>query len=352
MHGLLPDFPDFDAHELVQIVHDRASGLVAIIALHSTHCGPASGGVRAAHYRDFGAGLADALRLSRAMSLKTAMAGLALGGGKAVVPLLTAAGSLTPAMVTAFADAVEALGGRYVTARDAGISAGDMQIIATRTAHVAGLPGPVGEPAPWTARGLVGGILAAAERALGRSSLRGLHVAVQGPGAVGLATAQLLLAAGARVTLAGRDAERTRALAGRIGAQAVAAEAVLALACDVVCHCALGGVLDARAIARLQAPIVAGGANNQLADPALDAELAARGVLLAPDFVINAGGMMAIAVEHAARQRGSAPDIAGLERLLAGIPARLHAVWDESARSGTPPQAVAVRMAERLIGRA
>ncbi|WP_408590525.1 Glu/Leu/Phe/Val dehydrogenase dimerization domain-containing protein [Novosphingobium sp.] len=358
--------PDFDAHELIQFVHDRASGLSAIIAIHSTHCGPAAGGVRAGTYVDTAAGVADALRLSRAMSFKNAMAGLPLGGGKAVMLLpdhpaifgsakavsAKTAPVKTGAMVEAFADAVEALGGRYVTAQDAGMTLDDMVAMAGRTRFLSGLPGAIGQPGPWTAKGLVAGIAAAVEWKMGRTSLAGLHVAVQGVGAVGMATARLLVERGARVTLAGRDRAKAQALAASIGADEVPAADIMALPCDVLCSCALGRVIDAQAVTAMQAPIVAGGANNQLASPAEAQALQARGVLFAPDYVVNAGGMMAIGVEYDARQRGIAPDPAQVERLIAAIPDRLRAIWQESVGSGETPGLVADRMAARLIGRA
>src|SRR5688500_4016183 len=206
--------PDFDDHELVQFVHDRKSGLEAIFVLHSTHLGPGAGGTRFWHYAKPEGALRDALRLSRGMSYKNAMAGLPMGGGKAVV-LLDKAGTKTPAMLAAFGDAIDALGGRYVTAEDVGASEADMVAISRRTAHVCGLPAGEGElggdPGPFTAMGIFHGIKAAVAHKLGQDGLKGVRVAVQGCGSVGSGVARLLAKEGARLTLADVDAARARA---------------------------------------------------------------------------------------------------------------------------------------------
>lgn len=346
--------PDFDEHELVQLVHDRASGLTAVIAIHSTHLGGAGGGVRFWRYADPAGGLTDALRLSRGMSYKNAMAGLALGGGKAVI-LSDAAGTKTPEMLAAFADAVEALGGRYVTAQDVGMSMGDIMAISRRTAFVSGLPPAAGEaggtPGPFTAQGIFLGIKAAVRHKLGQGSMAGLHVAVQGAGAVGGGTARLLAADGARLTIADMDAVKAQALAAELGGTAVAAHAIMAVPCDVFSPCALGAILDDAGIARLDTGIVAGGANNQLARPEHGAVLAARDILYAPDYVINAGGIVSVAVEYLARTKGQPANLGEVEARIAAIPSRLEAIWAESAASGRSPDVVADAMARKLIGR-
>ena len=197
--------PDWDEHELVQVVHDRKSGLNAIIALHSTHLGPGAGGTRFWHYARPESAMRDALRLSRGMSYKNAMAGLPMGGGKAVV-MLDAKGAKTPAMLSAFGDAVDALGGRYVTAEDVGASEADMVAIAARTQHVCGLPADEGDaggdPGPFTAMGIYHGIKAAVAHRLGRNTMAGVHVALQGCGSVGGGVARLLAKDGATLTVA------------------------------------------------------------------------------------------------------------------------------------------------------
>ncbi|MFC3097871.1 Glu/Leu/Phe/Val family dehydrogenase [Alteraurantiacibacter palmitatis] len=346
---------DWDEHERVELVHDRASGLTAIFAVHSTHLGPGAGGVRFWHYADPADAMTDALRLSRGMSYKNAMAGLPMGGGKGVV-LLDAERSRTPSMLAALGDAIEALGGRYVTAEDVGASEADMVAIAQRTGHVSGLPvGPGvagGDPGPFTARGIFLGLKAAVEHRLGRDSMAGVHVAIQGCGSVGGGLARLLAAEGARLTLADIDPLRANRLAAELGAQVVDAGQIMAVPCDVFSPNALGAVLDARGVEQLDCAIVAGGANNQLARPEDGAALARRGILYAPDYVINAGGIINVSVEYLARQKGEAGDLAEVERMIAAIPDRLRAIWQESEATGLGADLVADRMAQILIGRA
>jgi leucine dehydrogenase len=342
------DTPDFDDHELVQFVHAPAVGLSAIIALHSTHLGPAAGGTRRWVYSDDAAALADALRLSRGMSYKNAMAGLPMGGGKAVI---LANAPKSAALLARFGDAVQALGGRYVTAQDVGMSDADMVALAARTAHVAGLPaGPGrvgGNPGPATALGVFLGLRAALAHARGRTDFQGVHVALQGCGSVGAALAGRLAAAGARLTLADVDPARAQALAARLGARAVPADEILATSADILAPCALGAILNAQSIAALDVAIVAGAANNQLATPDDGPRLAARGILYAPDYVINAGGIINVVAEYLGR---AAPD--QVQADIALIEDRLADIFSEAARSGRSTDAVADAMARTRIGRA
>jgi leucine dehydrogenase len=346
--------PDFDEHELVELVHDRASGLTAIVAIHSTHLGPAAGGTRFWHYPEADGAMRDALRLSRGMSYKNAMAGLPMGGGKAVV-LLAAGAAKTPELLAAFGDAVNALGGRYVTAEDVGATEADMVAISRRTPHVCGLPvanGSVGgDPGPFTAMGIYHGIRAAVAHKLGKDSVKDVHVAMQGCGSVGGGVARLLARDGARLTLADIDAARAKALAAEVGGQAVASDRIMGIACDVFSPNALGAVLDDEGIARLDCAVVAGGANNQLARPEHGAQLAARGILYAPDYVINAGGIINVGLEYLCRQHGAPCDINEVRRRIARIPERLEAIWRESKATGESPDVVADAMARQLIGR-
>ncbi|WP_310498888.1 Glu/Leu/Phe/Val dehydrogenase dimerization domain-containing protein [Sandarakinorhabdus sp.] len=342
------DAPDFDAHESVHVAHDAASGLKTIIAIHSTHLGPAAGGVRHWAYADDAAALTDALRLSRGMSYKNAMAGLPMGGGKAVV--LNDAPK-TDAMLEAFGAVIEGLGGRYVTAEDVGMSDRDMTVIARRTAHVSGLPvsgnRPVGgNPGPWTAQGVFVGLRAAVAHKLGRHDLSGVHVAVQGVGSVGGALARKLAAAGARLTLADIDAARAAALAAELGAAHVPVEGITRVAADVFSPNALGAVLDAETIAALNVAVVAGAANNQLAAAGDGARIAARGILYAPDYVINAGGIINVVAEYLG---GSS--IETVSQQIAAIEGRLADIFVAADRGGQPTDAVADAMARRLIGR-
>lgn len=339
--------PDFDAHEAVHCYTDRATGLKAIIAQHSTHLGPAAGGVRFWRYADPDRAMTDALRLSRGMSYKNAMAGLPMGGGKAVI---IDTGDKTPELLAAFARAVDSLGGGYVTAQDVGMSAEDIQAIARHTRHVSGLPAERGEaggdPGPSTALGVYLGVKAAVARALARDSMAGVHVAIQGVGSVGGGLARLLAGDGARLTLADVDSARAKALAAELGADIADSAEILAVEADVISPCALGAVLTEQSIAALRAPIVAGGANNQLATPEDGDRIHARTILYAPDYVINAGGIINVALEYLGN--GSRAEV---EARIARIPERLEQVWIESANEGVAASRVADRIAQRLIGR-
>ena len=346
---------DYDGHELVQLVHDEASGLTAIIALHSTHLGPGAGGTRFWHYADPAAAVRDVLRLSRGMSYKNAMAGLPMGGGKAVI-LADAKTTKTPAMLAAFGDAVNALGGRYVTAEDVGISEADMVAIAERTQFVSGLPvegegAAGGDPGPFTAMGIYHGIKAAVRHKLGKDSLEGVHVAVQGTGSVGGGVARLLAKDGAQLTLADVNAARAEALARELGGHAIAPDAIISTACDVFSPNALGAILDDEGIARLDCAVVAGGANNQLARAHHGQVLAERGILYAPDYVINAGGIISVTLEYLCRRDKAPCDINEVRKRIAQIPGRLETIWQESDATGVSPDQVADRMAQKLIGR-
>jgi leucine dehydrogenase len=345
---------DFDEHERVELVHDRASGLTAIIALHSTHLGPGAGGTRFWHYADPAGAMRDALRLSRGMSYKNAMAGLPMGGGKAVV-LLDAQRTKTPAMLAAFGDAIDALGGRYVTAEDVGASEADMVAIAQRTPHVCGLPvgegDAGGDPGPFTALGIFLGIKAAVAHKLGSDSLKDVRVALQGVGSVGGGVARLLASEGARLTVADVDAARALALAAEVGGTAGAPEAVMRTACEVFSPNALGAVLDEQSIAGLDCAIVAGGANNQLARRGHGKLLAERGILYAPDYVINAGGIINVSLEYLCRRQSVPCEVDEVHGRIAQIPERLDAIWRESETSGRSADVVADAMARRLIGR-
>ena len=347
--------PDFDEHEHVQLVHDRKSGLTAIIALHSTHLGPGAGGTRFWHYPDAKDAMRDALRLSRGMSYKNAMAGLPMGGGKAVI-LANAGRAKSPEMLAAFSDAVNALDGKYVTAEDVGISEEDMVAVSQRTKFVSGLPAKDagaagGDPGPFTAMGIYHGIKAAVKHKLGKDSVSGVHVAIQGTGSVGGGVARLLANDGAKLTVSDIHADRAQALATELGGEYADPDAVMSVACDVFSPNALGAILDDEGIARLEAPIVAGGANNQLARQGHGAKLAERGILYAPDYVINAGGIISVAMEYLCTQHGEASNINEVRKRIAQIPGRLEKIWQESDQTGVSPDAVADRMAQKLIGR-
>jgi leucine dehydrogenase len=344
------DSPDFDAHEELHFFTDEKCGLKAIVALHSTHLGPAAGGVRFWHYAEDDEAVTDVLRLSRGMSYKNSMAGLPLGGGKAVI-LADPERHKSPDLLHAFGKAVDHIGGRYVTAEDVGMSVADMIEVARSTAFVAGLPNSGkdvgGDPGPHTSLGVFLGIKAAVKHALGKDSVAGLHIAIQGAGSVATGVAAHACAEGAKLSIADVDEAKAKDLASKTGGEVVSADEILGVEADVISPNALGAVLTEHSIAALKTPIVAGGANNQLATPADGARLQARGILYAPDYVINAGGIINVCTEYLGDG-----DAALVRRRIEGIPVRLEQIWSESAASGRDPAAVADAMAQRLIGRA
>ncbi|MFL5845823.1 MAG: Glu/Leu/Phe/Val family dehydrogenase [Solirubrobacteraceae bacterium] len=332
-------------HEDVLIRRGRRSGLFSIVAVHSTTLGPSLGGCRMWHYDDTRAALRDALRLSRAMTFKSAVAGNPLGGGKGVIVL--PAEPLGPRerkqALLDFADTVEVLRGRYITAEDVGTSAKDMQVIATGTKHVSGLSrrrGGSGDPSPMTALGVQATIEASCERAFGSASLKDRTIALTGLGHVGMRLAKGLLRAGANVLATDIDRSK-RAEITAAGASWVAPDKALSLPVDVFAPCALGGVLTDESVAALQAPVVAGAANNQLADDTVAEQLAGRGILWAPDFVANAGGIINIAVEL---ERGGY-DPKRAKARVRGIGDTMRRIFDEAEAHGVTPLAAAMEIA-------
>lgn len=340
---------DFDAHEELHFVTDEKCGLKAIIAIHSTHLGPAAGGARFWHYAKDEEALVDALRLSRGMSYKNAMAGLPLGGGKTVL-LADEARTKTPELLHAFGKAVDHLGGRYVTAEDVGMSVADMIEVRRATPFVAGLPNSGsdvgGDPGPHTSLGVFLGIKAAVRRVLGKDSLDGLHIALQGAGSVAKGVALHACAEGARLSIADIDEAKARKLADKAGGKSVSPDEIMTLEADVFSPCALGAILNETSIPALKVPIVAGGANNQLAKPEDGPRLQQRGILYAPDYVMNAGGIINVCTEYLGDG-----DASLVRKRIEGIPVRLEQIWAESESSGRDPASVADAMAQRLIGR-
>jgi leucine dehydrogenase len=341
--------PDFDAHEEIHFVTDAKSGLKAIIAVHSTHLGPAAGGARFWHYAKDDDALTDALRLSRGMSYKNAMAGLPLGGGKSVL-LADSNRTKTPEMLHAFGKTVNGLGGRYITAEDVGINVADMIEVARSTQYVAGLPNSTGDvggdPGPHTSLGVFLGLKAAVKRGLGKDNLNGLHIAMQGAGSVATGVALHACAEGAKLSIADVDQAKAQKLADATNGTVVSPDAILGLEADVLSPNALGAILTEQTIAALRVPVVAGGANNQLATPEDGERLHARGILYAPDYVINAGGIINVCTEYLGDG-----DASLVRQRIEGIPVRLEQIWSESKASGRDPAAVADAMAQRLIGR-
>jgi leucine dehydrogenase len=343
------DLREFDAHELVVFGHDAASGLRAIIAIHSTALGPAAGGCRMWPYASTAEAVADVLRLSRGMSYKNALAGLKFGGGKAVI-IGDARKGKTPELFEAFGRFVDSLGGRYVTAEDVGTTTTDMTQVARGTRYVAGLgaaPGEAGgDPGPKTALGVFLGLKAAVKFRLGRADLADVSVAVQGAGGVGYHLCGMLAAEGAKLSVADVRPVALQRVCDEFKARAVAVEEVLFEDVDVLSPCALGAVLSAQSIPRLRARVVAGAANNQLAQGQDGAALPAAGILYAPDYVINAGGIISVSREY----HGGASE-AQVIADIHGIPARLTEIFERARRENRTTNAVADELARERLGR-
>jgi leucine dehydrogenase len=293
-------FDQLDGHEEVVYFHDPSSGLRAIIAIHSTTLGPALGGTRFFPYPSEEEALRDALRLSRGMTYKAAAAELDLGGGKAVI-IGDPKRSKSEELLRAYGRFVESLGGRYITAEDVGTTTDDMNMIRRETRYVAGVApslGGSGDPSPITAHGVYLGMLACAEDAWHEHSLRGRRVAVQGVGKVGYALVKLLVEdGGAHVIVSDVDVDSLARVVRDFDAETAPPDRIHAVDCDVFAPCAMGGVIDDETIPQLRCRVVAGSANNQLARPEDGNALAELGILYAPDFVINAGGLINVADE-------------------------------------------------------
>jgi leucine dehydrogenase len=334
-------------HEQLAVRRGERSGLYCVVAIHSTALGPALGGLRIWHYADPSDAMRDALRLAGGMTLKAAAAELDLGGGKGVIctPADGLEGGLRRAALLDFGDLVESLDGRYITAEDVGASPGDLVVIGERTEHLTGLPaelGGSGDPSPFTAIGVEAAMRACVRDRLGGESLTGVNACVVGLGHVGAELARLLSAAGCDLTVCDIDA-RKRALAERLGARWVEPEVAMQVACDVLAPCALGGAIDAGNLGRLRCEIVCGSANNQLADDSLAAELDDRGILYAPDFIANAGGLIHVFREIKGYSEEHAVELA---RGIEGTTARV--LETAASRDVTPLEAARALAAERL----
>lgn len=341
--------PDFDSHEKVAFFSDKTCGLKAIIAIHSTVLGPAVGGCRMWNYHSEQDAINDVLRLSRGMSYKNAMANLGLGGGKSVI-IGDPHHNKSPELFRAFGRAVESMSGKYITAEDVGITVDDMQIVKSVTEHVAGLntgrETASGDPAPFTAHGCVYGIKAAVEFKLRKQSLEGLRVNVQGVGHVGYLLCKELHALGAELTITDIRQENIDRAVREFHAKAVDPDAIYTTEADVFAPCALGAVINDDTLPKLNVKIVAGSANNQLANAILhDKALLKRGILYAPDYVINAGGIINVANEVHGRKSNVVDGLKKVEEIYN----TLLDIFTQAEKMGSPPGAVADRIAENKI---
>ncbi len=330
-------------HQSVHFYRDPAAQLEAIIAIHDTRRGPALGGCRCIAYPDTQAALADALRLARGMTFKAALADVPQGGGKSVV--LKPAGRFDRrALFTAFGRAVEQLGGRYITAIDSGTSTADLAVVAEQTRYATSASAHL-DPSPWTALGVFTGIQAAVQARLGQDNLEGVRVALQGVGHVGYPLASRLFEAGAQLLIADIDTARAEQAAADFDAQVVDVQEIHCVPCEVFAPCGLGGVLREESVDTLQCAIVAGSANNQLANPDCAVQLHARDILYAPDYVINGGGLIFASLQYNGRPLDE------IEQKTLRIGDTLRALFARAQAEGVSPHGIAETMAMEVLSR-
>lgn len=340
--GVFSDI-SFKEHEQVTFCHDASSGLKAIVAVHDTTLGPALGGCRIWDYRSEEEALRDVLRLSRGMTYKAAVAGLNLGGGKAVI-IGDAKKIKSEALFKAFGRFVDGLAGRYITAEDVNISVSDMEYVSTETRYVTGVTRGSGDPSPMTALGVYHGIRASVKYRHKKETLQGLKVAVQGCGHVGTYLCELLARDGVKLYVNDIDQDKVKYVTSNYGATAVSDSEIFSADVDVYAPCALGAVLNDETIPALKAKIIAGAANNQLQDETRHgAMVKERGLLYAPDYVINAGGL--INVYHEIRGYNEAAARIQTENIYA----TLLKIFEQSDRENIPTHHASDRLAEKRL---
>lgn len=337
------DHPEFSDHENIVFVQDTQTGLRAIIAVHDTRLGPALGGCRVWPYEKPAAALSDALRLSRGMTYKNSLAGLALGGGKAVI-IADPRKDKSPALMEAFGKHVDRLSGTYITAEDVGVSPDDMEAVARQTAHVRGTKATgLGDPSPYTALGVFEGIKASVKHVFDSEDLSKRTISLQGLGHVGFDVARRLHVAGATLIVSDIHAPAVERAMNSFGASAIDPSMAHMADADIFVPCALGAGLNARTIPDIRAKIVAGAANNQLETPADGFALKQRGILYAPDYAINAGGVISIALanpgEDDSRAKAKTMQIAGT----------LAEIFKRAEKENTTPEKIADTMAEERL---
>ena len=337
-----------EGHEQVVVCTDRGAGLTAIIGIHDTTLGPALGGIRMRSYAGEDEALTDALRLSQAMTYKASLAGLSYGGGKAVVAILGEPPANREALFRALGRAIQSLGGRYIPTEDMGTTTADLEHVLAESHFGAGrgeVFGGGGDPSPMTAWGILCGLRACLEETDGRADFRGLKVALPGLGKVGFALAGYLHEAGAELIVADLDEGRTQKAESELGARIVDVDTILEQDCDILAPCAAGGIFNADTIPRLRCRIIGGGANNQLLTEDDGDAIHARGILYAPDFAINAGGLINVADELTPggyrRERAKAKTDSIFDTL--------KTIFAQAKRRAVPPHRLAVTLAQERI---
>ena len=340
-------FSDYTDHQGIRVFTDSAAGLTAIIAIHDTTLGPALGGCRMWTYDNQDAAITDALRLSEGMTYKNALAGLDYGGGKSVI-MADPRKDKKPELFRAFGCAVESLAGQYITAEDVGISAEDMAVISETTSYARGTrTSGLGDPSPFTALGVFQGILAAVHHRFGADGLSGLTASIKGLGHVGMRVAEKLHMAGVKLIVSDIDPGAVEKAVRQFDAESTDPDLAHSVAADLFVPCALGGGLNAKTIPEIRAQVIAGAANNQLAEPEDATRLMDRGILHAPDYAINAGGVIAVALG----KPGSRP--ADVIPKVEAIGATLSSIFSRADLEGLPTTAIADRLArERLAAAA
>ncbi len=342
---------EFDNHEQVCFFSDQETGLRAIVAIHSTALGPAAGGTRFQSYATEEMAIDDALRLSRAMSYKSALAGLPVGGGKAVI-IGDPKELKTEKLLKAFGRFIDRIGNVFAAGEDIGISVADVETMQLVTPFVAGTSKGAGDPSIHTAAGVLHGLQAVAEFRFGRSDLRGMRIAIQGLGSVGWRVARHLHDQGSELIVADIDDAKVHEARSEFGALAMATNEIHAADVDILCPCALGGIINSQTVPHIKASAVAGAANNQLASADAGRMLHRRGVLFAPDYVVNAGGIISGLEAIQAMPGRRAADVAPLSARLTRIKGRLLEIFVRSRDEMQPPEVIALRMAQELIDRA
>ena len=339
------DHPEFAGHERVVYCSDEPRGLRAIIAIHDRTLGPAVGGCRLYPYPSEDAALADVLRLSKGMTYKNALAGLPFGGGKSVI--IADPSAKTPALLRAFAEAVDRLRGEYWTGEDVNIGTADVESMAKHTRYMMGrASGAVhsGDPSPFTAAGCFAGMQAALQYVFGVDEFTGRRVAIQGLGNVGFSLARLVADAGGKLVVTDVRSDLCERANRELGASIAAPDAIFDESCDVFAPCAMGGLLDQDVVKRLRARIVCGAANNQLATPEIGHQLVERGITYAPDYVVNAGGMLNASGDFFGQYDGDE-----VWRRVRAIRGTTERVLEMAGREHRPPHEIADAMAQSVI---